>query len=187
MDSKTIQLGEQLFPVVPQKHARLRHRLKGQDFQKLLTGAFKGEYSEDAYKIICILIPSVDPNTKQNRATGGGMPFWQFDGFPTEELWKAYQSGDEDAYDEDNDPSPTTKQIVDAIMSALQVSGGDTLGKIVGLAETSARLQLRQETPALPEQPGNTGGSPSTNTGTNPPTSTPSGASLHVGSDYSST
>lgn len=157
--NETVQLGERIFPVVPQKHAKLRKYLNSDLFARIMSK----DYSTESYKIICILIPAVKPEN-------GGIPEWEFDGFPTQELWERWKNGDEDAYDEDNDPSPTTLEIVLSIERALMVGGAQRLGKLVDLLTAAGSLSPAQPTPTSLGSPGNNGESVSTPTGTNPTT-----------------
>jgi hypothetical protein len=164
----TVQLGDRSFPVVPQKHARLRHHLSGEDFQLL----FSKDYSAVGYRLLSVLIPAV--------THPGGMEQFEFEGFTSESAWQAYMAGDRDAYDENNDPSPTTDQIVEAMEKALMVNGAGRLGKLLNLIETAGEMQKgaatkATPTPLSPASPGGNGESPSTVTGTNPPTSVPNG------------
>lgn len=172
-DPKTVTLGDRAFPVVPQKHARARKYLKGDMLQKVLTR----DYSHEAYFILCKMIPAMDPNTKQNKAAevqhnvNPGMPEWEFDGFATEEAWQRYKAGDEDAYDEDNDPGPTTDQIVGAFEAVLLANGASRLGKLMTLVQTVASVSQDQPTATPHGSLGENGGSASTTTGTTAPTS----------------
>jgi hypothetical protein len=145
----TVQLGDRSFPVVPQKHARLRHHLRGTDFQKLLSE----DYSEAGYDLLRVLIPAVEE----------GYPEWEFDGFATEAEWNAYKEGDEEAYNEATDPSPTTDQIAQALETAISVNGVGRLGKLISLVQTAGTLQAQQGTTATqtqtsPERLGSNGG-----------------------------
>lgn len=159
-----VRLGDRIFPVVPQKHARLRHHLRGEDFQLL----FSKDYSAVGYRLLSVLIPAVTHPS--------GMPQWEFEGFTTEEAWRRYEAGDLDAYDENNDPSPTTDEIVEAMEKALMVNGAGRLGKLLNLVETAGAMQKDAASRATPMQPslaspGENGDSPSTTTGTSPQTS----------------
>lgn len=151
----TVQLGRYVLPVVPQKHARLRHRLSAEDFQKV----FSGEYSHESYRVLGVLIPALPEP----------MPEWEWDGYTSEEAQK------NDDYNEDLDPSPTTAQIVEAFEKALTVSGAGRLGKLLELISSSQKMMERaqSETPTTdsPGSPGGNGESASQSTGTSPPTS----------------
>jgi hypothetical protein len=151
----TVVLGDRRFPVVPQKHARLRKYLTSADMQKIMSR----DYATESYRILCILIPALLPEN-------GGMHPWEFDGFTSEDAWKRYREGDLDAYDENNDPSPTTADIVGAFEKALMVSGANRLGKLLELVQTGARLSLDQPTATSRDLPGANGASDSTLTGT---------------------
>lgn len=162
---ETIKIGDKIIPVVPQKHARLRHRLKPGDLQSILSR----EYSHQSYRVLSILVPLL-PET---------VPEWEWDGFPTEDVWGAYQDGNEDAFDEDNIPasSPDVDQIVAAFEKALTVNGAGRLGKLLSLIETGAKLSVEQRTQEqstldLEQSPGPNGASASQTTGASPQTET---------------
>lgn len=158
-NTETVQLGDRLFPVVPQKHAKLRKHLKSDLFNKIMTK----DYATESYKILCILIPALKPEN-------GGMQEWEFDGFPTQEAWERWKAGDDDAYDEDVDPGPTTFQIVNAIEKALMVGGAQRLGKLVDLVTAAGTLSPDRPTGTQLDSPGVNGESLSTPTGTSPTT-----------------
>lgn len=168
-----IHLGEKELPVFPQKHARLRRHLDYDDFQKIMSK----QYSENSYKLLCILVPAMDPHNPESVAAGTAWHEWEFDGFPTEERWKDYhENGNKDAYDEYADPGVTTDQIAIAFETALKVNGAGRLGKIITLVQSATKVVevTQQETDLLSMQPGNTGESDSMNSGTSP--QTPSGS-----------
>lgn len=137
----TVKLGDHTLPVVPQKHARLRHKISADDFRQIMSR----DYSTHAYRVLGILIPEL-PNQ---------MPEWEWDGYSSEEAWK---NGD---YQELEDKSPLTSEIVDAFEKALMVSGADRLGKIVSLIQTSVQVTEQQgnlsQTPASPVSLGSNG------------------------------
>lgn len=138
MATETITLGKYTFPVVPQKHARLRNRLSADDFQKVMSA----EYASESYRILCVLIPAMDPMSRHNQAhEAPGMPLWEWEGYNSLE---AMQAGE---YDEDNDPSPTTSEIVNAFETSLMVSGAGRLGKIVDLVSAAGSLTKSTQTP----------------------------------------
>lgn len=149
----TVTLGDyRNIPVVPQRHAKLRRHLTGEMIQRLMTK----DYSTEAYRTLCVLIPAIDPSSKQNQAAGGGgIPLWEWEGYVSEE---AMQNDD---YDEDADCSPTTAEIVQAFETALMVSGANRLGNIISLVQSGATLiQANQtQTPTVPSPvlPGNGG------------------------------
>lgn len=154
---ETTVLGEHRLAVVPQRHARLRHLLTGEDLQAVL-GA---EYSKHAYRVLCVLIPTLEKE----------MPEWEFDGYGSEEAWK------EQDYDETLDKSPTVDQIVEAFEIAIKVSGGNRLGKLLGLVQSVQKMTDQAEaeanaasTPPSPDSPGNDGESPTPSTGAPSPT-----------------
>lgn len=150
----TVTLGNHKnIPVVPQKHAKLRRHLTPEAFQRIMSR----DYSTEAYRTLCILIPAMDPASPSNRAAGGGgIPLWEWEGYVSEEAMA------NDDYDEENDPSPDTAQIVDAFETALLVSGANRLGKIIDLVQSAGSLiqasQTQTPTVPSPDLPGNTGG-----------------------------
>ena len=156
-----IRLGPKQLPVVPQKHARLRRYLSPEDFRAVLSK----EYSHNSYRLLCILIPAMDPKNPQAEDP---VQEWEFDGFPTEEAWERYKTGDQDAYDENNDPSPTTDEIAIAFETALRVNGAGRLGKIMTLVEMSTKvIEIERETrDDSSTQLGNSGESHPTSSGT---------------------
>lgn len=167
MATQTIQLGGRRFPVVPQKHARLRHGLSGDDFRKVLSA----QYGAEAYRLLCFLVPSMDPNSKVNRAheqetgTNPGLPQYEFEGFVSQEAWES------DDYDEDKDPGPTSDEIIGAFETVLNVNGAGRLGKLVDLISTGAKVAMSDmSTPDSLESPGENGASPSTSSGQSLPT-----------------
>lgn len=138
MPTETVTLGKYTFPVVAQKHARLRHRLSADDFQSIMSE----NYGAESYRILCVLIPALDPASRQNvNAGSGGMPLWEWEGFNSPEAMEA------DEWDEENDPSPTTSEIVNAFETALMVSGANRLGKIVDLVSAAGSLTKSTQTP----------------------------------------
>lgn len=146
---ETITLGAHKgIPVVAQKHAKLRRHLSGDMFQRLMTK----DYSKEAYRTLCVLIPAIDPETPLNRANGGGIPLWEFEGYVSQEAME------NDQYDEETDNSPTTAEIVNAFEVALMESGAGRLGKIIGLVEAVGTLTQNQTpTVPLPASPGSSG------------------------------
>lgn len=139
---ETITLGQHKgIPVVPQRHARLRHRLSRQDFDKLMSG----DYAAESYRLLCVLIPAIDPETPANRANPGGIPLWEYDGYGSQE---AYERGE---YVEEDDKSPDTAEIVNAFETALMVAGVGRLGKIMSLVESIGTMTaLQTQTPTVP-------------------------------------
>lgn len=145
----TITLGNHKnIPVVPQKHAKLRRHLTRDMFQRLMTK----DYSTEAYRTLCILIPAIDPSTPINQANGGGIPLWEFDGYLSQEAM------DNDQWDEKNDPSPTTAELVNAFETALMVNGVGRLGKIMDLVSSAGTMiQIQTQTAPSLESPGSDG------------------------------
>lgn len=170
-----VQLGNRTFPVVAQKHARLRHHLSGSDFNAL----FSKDYSKVGYRLLSVLIPALKHGIRRldnpDAWAVEPMPEYEFEGFSSQEDWESYQAGNRDVYDDEKDNSPDMDQIVGALEVALSVNGAGRLGKLLTLIQTAGSLQ--QGTPATqtvssPPLPGGNGGSPSTSSGTTPQTST---------------
>lgn len=156
----TVRLGGRVLPVVPQKHARLRHHLTAEDFGQIMSG----DYGHHSYRVLCVLIPALK-----------NMPEHEWEGFHSEEDWLAYQEGDRSRYNEEDDPSPTTDEIIAAFETSLNVSGAGRLGKLVKLitaAGNVAEASGVRPTPLSSESPGSIGESPSTSSGTTPQTTT---------------
>ena len=167
-----VTLGDRTIPVVAQKHARLRHYLSGDDFQKV----FSADYGHESYRILSVLVPAIPNGIKNldNPSVYTLQPIaeWEWEGFGSEEAWLAYKAGDRDAYDEDQDRSPTGAEIVDLFEKALMVNGANRLGNLLSLVRSGATLVEAQSTANLPESPGANGVSVSASSGTQAPTST---------------
>lgn len=128
----TITLGDhKSIPVVPQRHARLRRHLTGEMLQRLMTK----DYSTEAYRTLCVLVPAV-----QN------IPLWEWEGYGSQEAME------NDNYEENLDRSPTTAEIVNAFEVALMVSGAGRLGKIIDLVGSAGTLiqTSKTQTPTVP-------------------------------------
>lgn len=152
--SETVTIGDHVLPVVPQRHARLRHQLSPEDF----TAIMSGNYGRESYRVLGILIPALPTM----------IPLYEWEGYVSEEAMDA------DDYDESKDKSPTTAEIIDAFETAFRVSGAGRLGKIVDLIQMGVQAQstgMLQGTPSLPDSPGSSGESASTNTGARTETS----------------
>lgn len=147
-----IELCGTRLPVVPQKHARLRHLLSGEDLQKVMSA----DYAHETYRILGILIPALPP----------AVPEYKWEGFSSQEAYDRYKQGERDAYVESEDNSPTTADIVSAFEKALMVSGADRLGKILNLVTSGSNLVGAQQTGNSPASPGENGASRSESTGT---------------------
>jgi hypothetical protein len=152
----TVQLGKHTgIPVVPQKHARLRHRLSADDLQSILSK----DYGPEAYRVLCVVVP----------ALATAMPEWEFDGYASEE---AARDGN---YEEDADDSPTVAQIFEAFNQVIQVNTGGHLGKLTSILQLGQRavsFQAGQEQQMPPSQGsvGSNGASTSIPTGASSPT-----------------
>lgn len=133
----TIALGNHKgIPVVPQKHARLRHRLGAQDFANIMGR----NYGTESYRLLCILIPTIETS----------IPLWEYEGYGSQEQM------DRGEYVEELDNGPTTAEIVNAFEVALKVSGAGRVGKILDLIGSVGKLTQTQ-TAASPALPGPTG------------------------------
>ncbi len=124
---ETITLGNHKgIPVVPQKHARLRHRLSASDFRSVMTG----NYAAESYRLLCILIPPVE-----------NIPLWEYEGYGSQEHM------DRGEYVDELDNGPDTAQIVNAFEVALKVSGAGRVGKILDLIGSVGKLTQIQTAP----------------------------------------
>lgn len=147
-----ITLGHHSLPVVPQRHARLRHYLSNTDFTNLI-----GEgYGHESYRLLSVLVP-VLPDV---------MPEWEWEGFESAE------SMEKGEYVEDLDKSPTTEEIVVAFETVLKVNGAGRLGKLMEMIKLGMQASQAQ-TAASPASPGENGASAFPSTGQSNPT-TPS-------------
>ena len=160
-----------MIPVVAQKHARLRHYLSQEDFQKVLSK----DYGHESYRILSILVPAI-PNGIKNIDnpsiyTCKPLPEWEWEGFSSEESWKKYNAGDRDAYDENSDHSPTGAEIVDLFEKALMVDEANRLGNLLTLVRSGATLVEARSMDNSPGLPGENGVSASMTSGTSAPTS----------------
>jgi hypothetical protein len=168
---ETINVGERLIPVVAQKHARLRHYLSAEDFNKVLTM----DYGHETYRILSVLVPAIPHGVRAldnpDRWSCKPFPEWEWEGFGSEEAWEKYKSGDREAYVEDDDNSPTGAEIISLFEAALMVNGADRLGKIIGLIRSGATLVEAQSRGTSQESPGANGASATPSSGTPAPTS----------------
>jgi hypothetical protein len=166
-----VAIGNRMIPVVAQKHARLRHYLSADDFQKV----FSADYGHESYRILSILIPAIPNGVKNvdNPNVYGvpPLPEWEWEGFASEEAWEAYKKGDRDAYDESADCSPTGAEIVDLFEKALMINGANRLGNLLSLVRSGATLVEAQSMANSPALPGENGASVSPISGTSAPTS----------------
>jgi hypothetical protein len=168
-----ITLGPVTVSVVPQRIGYLENRIGPAitaiiaSGEGLTTAAIMPATKEAAYDLLCALVPNLDKR----------LPKWQFCAYGSAEKMAAGE------YDEALDESPNLPEIFDAFETALRVSGitraADLLGK-AGLGELAkAQMRLAIVTSAdSPNSPAPSGESDSTNSGTTPPTSTPSEGSL---------
>jgi hypothetical protein len=144
-----VKLAGHLLPVPPQPHARLRHHLSADDFQRVM-GA---EYSAHTYRILSVFIPELPRQ----------IPEYVWEGMPDQETLDRYRAGDEIVYDDEAaGKSPDFDQIANAFEVAVKVNGGDRVGKLLGLISTVSRLgdtgraamETQQTTPLSPVMPG---------------------------------
>lgn len=134
---ETLNICNKVIPVVPQRHARLRHLLKPGDLQKVMSK----DYSQESYRVLGILIPALPEM----------IPEYQWEGYASQEAM------DKGEYVEELDLSPTTMEIVTAFEKAFQVAGGGRLGKIMSLVEAGGSLISAQQTQTASLPPSPTG------------------------------
>lgn len=158
---ETVRIGDHVLPVVPQRHARLRHKLSPDDFQAIMSK----DYGRESYRVLSILIPELPRQ----------IPLYEWEGYESEEAME------KDLYDEEKDKSPTTAEMVNAFETAFLVSGAGRMGKIVELIQLGQTVQplpqsseTSTQTSSSPESSGANGGSPSTSTGQRSQTTAPS-------------
>ena len=167
-----VAVGKRMIPVVAQKHARLRHHLNQDDFQKV----FSKDYGHETYRILSVLVPAIPLGVRNlddpEKYSVPPFPEWEWEGFGSEDAWEAYKQGDRAAYNEDADNSPTGAEIVDLFEKALMVNGANRLGNLLSLVRSGATLVEAQSTGNLPASPGANGESASTSSGIPAPTST---------------
>jgi len=120
-----IEIQGKTVTVVPQKHARLRNKLSTDDFDAIFQGFASGTYAVESYRVLSVLVPDLKNHFKE----------YEWDGYVSQE------AKDNDQYDEEADPGPTTAEIVLAFETALMVSGAERLGKIIDLVQSSAAIQ----------------------------------------------
>ena len=136
---ETVRICDKAIPVVPQRHARLRHRLNGQDLNKLIGR----EYASESYRLLSILIPALP----------GEIPLWQWEGYGSQEAMDAGE------YVEADDRSPTTDAIAEAFEKALKVNAVGRLGKLLSTIQSvqqmgeSAQAMAATEGAADPSSP----------------------------------
>jgi hypothetical protein len=167
-----VTVGRRMIPVVAQKHARLRHHLNQDDFQKV----FSKDYGHETYRILSVLVPAIPLGVRDldnpERYTVDPIHEWEWEGFTSAEAWEAYKNGDRNAYDEDGDGSPTGAEIVELFEKSLMVNGANRLGNLLSLVRSGATLVEAQSTGSLPVSPGGNGASALANSGTSAPTPT---------------
>ena len=160
-----VPVGSRMIPVVAQKHARLRHYLSQEDFQKVLSK----DYGHESYRILSILVPAIPNGVKNidnpNVYTVQPLPEWEWEGYASEEAWQAGE------YDEELDRSPTGAEIVDLFEKSLMVNGANRLGNLLSLVRSGATLVEARSTDNSPASPGGNGVSASQSSGTSVPTS----------------
>lgn len=118
---ETAVIGEHRLPVVPQRHAYLKHKLNAEDFERIMSQ----DYGVESYRVLSVLIPELP---KQ-------IPLYEWEGYASEEAME------NDEYDESLDKSPTTAEIIDAFETAFIVSGAGKMGKIIDLIQTGVEAR----------------------------------------------
>lgn len=173
-------------PVYPQKWAYLTNRstktivkvissTEDLTIQKDLGATIFEWAGSSAYQLLVAMIPSVAKR----------MPEYEFHGFNSREAWEA---GD---YEEENDPSPTVPEVIDAFNVAMRVNRFDLAGVLKNLIDPkelkgpiTKRLveAISKDSPNSQQQNGE---SDPTTSLTTPPTSTENGESPSNGSNSS--
>lgn len=140
--------------VVPQRHARLRRKLSGADFERIMSK----NYGHESYNLLKILVPDLERK----------IPEWEWEGFRRKEDWEAWAKTGEDPRDDEtadkeDEYSPLTDEIVVLFETAFKVSGAQRLGKLFDLAQMAGAMGApqrsvnEQPTPVLPASPGESG------------------------------
>lgn len=140
--------------VVPQRHARLRRKLSGDDFAQLMSK----DYGHNTYRLLGILVPDLHRK----------VPEWEWEGFAREQDWRKWVDTGEDPRseeqaDKEDEFSPLTDEIVTLFETAFKVSGAQRLGKLFDLAQMAGTMGAPQKsvseqpTPVLPASPGTNG------------------------------
>lgn len=140
--------------VVPQRHARLRRKLSGEDFARIMTA----DYGHEAYRVLGVLIPQLHKV----------IPEHEWEGFASKEDWEHWRNTGEDTRpdeqaDKEDELSPTTDEIVLLFDTAFKVSGAQRLGKLFDLAQmagmnANSGPQLNENASPTPVSPGLPGG-----------------------------
>ena len=163
-----VTLGEVTVPVYPQRHAYLTRRIAPAIQAAVARGegvtadSFLDFAGEGVYDLLSALMPNLEKR----------MPRWQFLGFGSE------QAMTDNAYEPDDDTSPTLPEIREAFVVAIKANGIDELAKLGKVIDP--RLIRAQVNSAIANSidsqnsPPTNGGSPLTTSGTKAPTSTPS-------------
>lgn len=164
------KLGDHEVPVVSQKIGYLSNKLGDQLGDVMTSTVGEGSTGQvlgsQAYNVLIVMIPKLKKL----------MPEYEFLGFGSKEALDAGEWVEED------DHSPTVEEIIDAFKAVSKVHGGDlfkSLKDLMGptlvekwMATGSVALLRR-----LPSSQPTNGGSPSTSSGTTPPTSSENAAS----------
>lgn len=111
-------------PVVPQRHAYLKHKLSAADFESVLSA----NYARESYRVLSVLIPALP----------AAIPEWKWEGYSSAEAME--QSN----YIEEHDESPSFDDISRAFEMAIRANGGDRVGKLLGLIQTVDRMNQSQ-------------------------------------------
>ncbi len=129
-----VTLGAHELPVVPQKHARLKHgarRLGFDTVEEYFMALVVPVGDQDRYDLLSLAIPELP----------AAMPRWEWEGYASAE------AAERDEYVESGDRSPDYDQIVAAGHKVIEVNGVGRLGKIVGLLQTMTSLSAPASTP----------------------------------------
>lgn len=179
-DHPHVQLGAHSLPVYPQPWRRVVKRLgRSLDAIRAASGdegfdadVFVGALGGRLYETFEAFIPKLKEF----------LPEYEFNGYTSPVAWQ------NDNYDEDNDPSPTFPQFIDAVELFVEINGGNRflayLGKVfdpkmiraeMSLALSEWREGLSMQSPS----------SPGTSTESPPSGSTPTGQTAEASSGSS--
>lgn len=138
-DHPHIALGDKSLPVYAQPFRRIVKRLGSvmdalrdstDDAQGFDTEQFVGSLGDKLYETLVTFVPKLPEF----------LPEFEFNGYASPVAMK------EDNYDEDNDPSPTLPQFIDAFDTIIEVNGGkrflDMLGKVFDPKMLKAEMSL---------------------------------------------
>lgn len=127
-----VTLGEHTYTVYEQRIGHLENKLK-KTFGKLVEAKIDGSdellgafVTGPAYKILRVFVPKL-------------MPEWEFNGYPTEEAWRAGE------YEERYDKSPGPTQIRRAMEAGMRVNSIDLFKHIAGFFSETTRHAIVDE------------------------------------------